>query len=142
MEERIGLVTVKRVISLVVRASEVTDHLREILTIAISDLEHYLKMKNERMNVSFVYIAVIYLSYGIYLYCAYQLNVSFISSFDTFNINFDLTGNLTDMFHIAIILGTFSGIMAGQLSSNNILSGFKHSIVFLVASIVLFVYII
>lgn len=142
MEERIGLVTVKRAISLVVRASEVTDHLREILTIAISDLEHYLKMKNERMNVSFVYTAVIYLSFGIYLYCAYQLNVSFISSFDNFNINFDLSGNLSDMFHIAIILGAFSGIMAGQLSSNNILSGFKHSVVFLVASIVLFVYII
>lgn len=142
MEERIGLVTVKRAISLVVRASEVTDQLREILTIAISDLEHYLKMKSQRMNVSFLYIAVIYLSIGIYLYSAYQLNVSFISSFNSFNINFDLNANQADMFHIAIILGTFSGLMAGQLSSNNLLSGFKHSIVFLVASIVLFVYII
>ncbi len=61
MEERIGLTTVKRAISLLVKASEVTDYIREILSIAVADLEHYLKMKNKRMNVSFVYLAVIYL---------------------------------------------------------------------------------
>ncbi|MBR5142396.1 MAG: type II secretion system F family protein, partial [Methanocorpusculum sp.] len=71
MEERIGLVSVKRAISLLVKASEVTDYIREILTIAIADLEHYLKMKSKRFNTSFVYLAIIYLSFGIYLFCAY-----------------------------------------------------------------------
>jgi flagellar protein FlaJ len=45
------------------------------------------------------------------------------------------------MFRIAIILGLFSGIMAGQLSAANIMAGFKHSVLFLVASVVLFVYV-
>lgn len=142
MEERIGLVSVKRAISLLVKASEVTDYVREILTIAISDLEHYIKMKSKRLNVSFVYLAVIYLSYGIYLYSAYQMNVAFISSFSSFDITFDLTSNKTDMFHIGIILAFFSGIMAGQMSSNSVLCGLKHSIIMLIATIITFVYII
>ncbi|PAV08618.1 type II secretion system F family protein [Methanocorpusculum parvum] len=142
MEERIGLVSVKRAISLLVKASEVTDYVREILTIAISDLEHYIKMKSKRLNVSFVYLAVIYLSYGIYLYSAYQMNVAFISSFSSFDITFDLTSNKTDMFNIGIILAFFSGIMAGQMSSNSVLCGLKHSIIMLIATIITFVYII
>jgi flagellar protein FlaJ len=141
MEERIGLVSVKRAISLLVRASEVTDYIREVLTIAISDLEHYLKMKTKRLNVSFVYLAVIYLSFGIYLYSAYEMNVAFVSSFKAYNVTFDLTSNIRQMFHIAIILGFFSGIMAGQLSSNNVLAGLKHASVFLAASVVLFIFI-
>ncbi|MFA5330793.1 MAG: type II secretion system F family protein [Methanoregula sp.] len=141
LEERIGLVSVKRAISLVVKASEITDQLREILTIAISDLDHYLKMKSKRFNVSFVYLAVIYLSFGIYLYCSYQLNDAFIASFVKMNVKFDIAGNVRDMFRVAIIIGGFSGLMAGQLSSNNVLSGLKHTIIFLVASIVVFVYV-
>jgi len=141
MEERIGLVSVKRAISLVVKASEITDYLRDILTIAIGDLDHYLKMKLKRFNVSFVYLAVIYLSFGIFLYCAYQLNDAFVASFREMNVTFDITGNVQDMFRVGIIIGGFSGIMAGQLSSNNILAGLKHTVVFLLASIALFVYI-
>lgn len=141
LEERIGLVSVKRAISLIVKASEITDQLREILTIAISDLDHYLKMKSKRFNVSFVYLAVIYLSFGIYLYCSYQLNDAFIASFVKMNVKFDISGNVRDMFRVAIIIGGFSGLMAGQLTSNNILAGLKHTIVFLVASIVVYVYV-
>jgi len=142
MEERIGLVSVKRAISLLVRASEVTDYIREILTIAINDLQHYIKMKTKRLNVSFVYLAVIYLSFGIYLYSAYQLNVAFISSFSAYDVSFDIGANVSEMFHVGIILGFFSGIMAGQLSSNNILAGFKHVCVMLAATVILFVFVI
>jgi flagellar protein FlaJ len=46
------------------------------------------------------------------------------------------------MFDIGIILGLFSGIMAGQFSSNSIFAGFKHSIVLLAASVAMFVFIV
>ena len=142
MEERIGLTTVKRAISLLVRASQVTDHIREILSIAVTDMEHYLKMKSKRFNVSFVYLAVIYLSFAIYLFAAYEMNVAFISSFSSFNVSFDISGNKQDMFIIGIILAFFSGIMAGQMSANTMLSGLKHSIIMLVMTIITFVYLI
>ncbi|NMB78075.1 MAG: secretion system protein [Methanomicrobiales archaeon] len=142
MEERIGLVSVKRAISLLVRASEITTNLRQIFIIAITDIEHYLKLKRERANTTIVYVMIIYLSFGIYLYTAYQLNVPFLASFtgQNMNVNIDTAGNLTEMFRIGIILGAFSGIMAGQFSSNSILAGFKHSIVLLSAALGLFVF--
>jgi flagellar protein FlaJ len=141
MEERIGVLMIKRAISLIVRASEVTDYIRDILMIAIGDMEHYLKMKRDRFTTSFAYIMIIYLSFGIFLYTAYVLNVSFITSFEKLNTTIDISGNVLDMFRIAIILGLFSGIMAGQLSAANIMAGFKHSVLFLIVSVVLFVYV-
>jgi flagellar protein FlaJ len=139
MEERIGLVSVKRAISLLVRASEITTNLKQIFIIAITDFEYYLKLKRERSNTTIIYVMIIYLSFGIYLYTAYQLNVPFLSAFQGMNVTVDTAGNLTSMFNIGIILATFSGIMAGQFSSNSILAGFKHSIVLLAATIALFV---
>jgi archaeal flagellar protein FlaJ len=142
MDQRIGLVSVKRVISLLVKAGEITSDLRQIFMIAIADFDHYLRMKRERANTAIVYVMIIYLSFGIYLFTAYQLNGPFMASFMTYNVNFNLSENITDMFRIGIILGVFSGIMAGQFSSNSILAGFKHSIVLLAAATVLFVVIV
>ena len=142
MEERIGLVSVKRAISLLVKASEITSNLRDIFLIAITDFEHYLKLKSERANTVIVYVMIIYLSFGIYLYTAYQLNGPFMSSFSSYNLNLNIAQNVTDMFSIGLILGLFSGIMAGQFSSNSVLAGFKHSIVLLAASVAMFVFII
>lgn len=142
MENRIGLVSVKRAISLLVKASEITSNLRQIFLIAITDFEHYLRMKRERTNTAIVYVMIIYLSFGIYLYTAYQLIGPFMAGCSTFNINFNMAQNVTDMFRIGIILGLFSGIMAGQFSSNSVLAGFKHSIVLLAAAVVVFVFIV
>jgi|GEM_PF-247644 len=139
MEERIGLVSVKRAISLLVRASEITANLKQIFIIAITDFEYYLRLKRERSNTTIIYVMIIYLSFGIYLYTAYQLNVPFLTAFKGMDINVDTAGNLTDMFRIGIILATFSGIMAGQFSSNSVLAGFKHSILLLAATVALFV---
>ena len=141
MEERIGVVMIKRAISLIVRASEVTNDIREVRIIAVGDMEHYLKLKNERYTVSFAYIMIVYLSFAIYLYTAFQ-SMSPSSHLLRNSIdNIDISGNTQDMFRIGIILGFFSGIMAGQLSAGSIYSGFKHAIVFLAATVVMFVYI-
>jgi len=141
MEERIGLVSVKRAISLLVRASEITANLKQIFIIAITDFEYYLRLKRERSNTTVIYVMIIYLSFGIYLYTAYQLNVPFLTAFKGLNVSVDTAGNLTEMFRIGIILATFSGIMAGQFSSNSVLAGFKHSIVLLAATIALFIFV-
>ncbi|MGB8892612.1 MAG: type II secretion system F family protein, partial [Methanoregula sp.] len=142
MEERIGLVSVKRAISLLVKASEITSNLRDIFVIAITDFEHYLKLRSERTNTAIVYVMIIYLSFGIFLYTAYQLNGPFMASFSSFNLNYNIAGNVTEMFDIGIILGLFSGIMAGQFSSNSILAGFKHSMVLLAAAVAMFIFVV
>lgn len=140
MEDRIGLVSVKRAMSLLVKASEVTDYIKDVLIIAINDFEHYLKLKKDRFNIAITYVMIVYLAVGIYMYTAYSLNVSFIASFTQFNISFDTSGNLTDMYRIGIVLGFFSGLMAGQLSANSVLAGFKHAVILILACFILFAY--
>jgi flagellar protein FlaJ len=142
MEDRIGIVSVKRAISLLVKASEVTDYIKDVLIIAINDFDHYLKLKRDRFNVAITYVMIVYLSVGIYLYTGYSLNVSFIASFSNFDLTFDTMGNLIDMFRIGLVLSFFSGLMAGQLSSNSVLAGLKHAIVLVAGCYVLFTYII
>jgi len=142
MEERIGLVSVKRAMSLLVKASEVTDYIKDVLIIAINDFEHYLKLKKDRFNIAITYVMIVYLAVGIYMYTAYSLNVSFVSSFTNFDIHFDTSGNLADMFRIGLVLGFFSGLMAGQLSANSILAGLKHAIILVLGCFVLFVFIV
>jgi len=142
MEDRIGLVSVKRAMSLLVKASEVTDYIKDVLIIAINDFEHYLKLKKDRFNIAITYVMIVYLAVGIYMYTAYSLNVSFISSFNSFNITFDTASNLTDMFRIGLVLGFFSGLMAGQLSANSILAGLKHAILLVLGCFILFMYVI
>ena len=142
MEDRIGLVSVKRAMSLLVKASEVTDYIKDVLIIAINDFEHYLKLKKDRFNIAITYVMIVYLAVGIYMYTAYSLNVSFISSFSSFKIAFDTAGNLTDMFRIGLVLGFFSGLMAGQLSANSILAGLKHAILLVLGCFILFMYVI
>lgn len=141
MENRVGLTNVKRSISLLVRASEVTDFIREILAIAVGDLEHYLKMKSKRFSASFAYVAIIYLSYGIFLFTAYVILGSFVGTFETMHVSFDIASSTQDMFIISIILAAFSGIMAGQMASNTPLAGLKHSMIMLIIAIVIFVFI-
>ncbi len=140
MEDRIGLVSVKRAISLLVKASEVTDYIKDVLIIAINDFEHYLKLKKDRFNVAITYVMIVYLSVGIYMYTSYSLNVSFISSFTNFDVSFDISSNLTDMFRIGLVLSFFSGLMAGQLSSNSVYAGLKHAIVLSFACFLLFTF--
>jgi len=142
MEDRIGLVSVKRAMSLLVKASEVTDYIKDVLIIAINDFEHYLKLKKDRFNIAITYVMIVYLAVGIYMYTAYSLNVSFVSSFTNFNISFDTSGNLTDMFRIGLVLGFVSGLMSGQLSANSVLAGLKHAILLVLGCFVLFVFII
>lgn len=142
MEDRIGLVSVKRAMSLLVKASEVTDYIKDVLIIAINDFEHYLKLKKDRFNIAITYVMIVYLAVGIYMYTAYSLNVSFVASFTNFNISFDTSGNLTDMYRIGLVLGFFSGLMAGQLSANSILAGLKHAVILVLGCFILFVFII
>lgn len=141
MEERIGVLSVKRAISLVIKASEVTDRIQEVMMIAISDFEYYLKLKQERFTSAFTYVAIVYLSFGVFLYTAYQLNVSFLESFSEL-ATINSSANIIDMFWVAILLGGFSGIMAGQLSVNNPFAGLKHTIIFLLLTVIVFVVVI
>ncbi len=133
---RVGTAGIRRVISLLVDASQATENLREILLRTIEDFEFGLKLKTERFISGFSYLFITYLSFYIFLYTVYSLNTSFISGFS--KIGTVSAPNLDLMYRISILLATFSGIIAGQMEKGHILYGLKHICIFLLSSIILF----
>ncbi len=132
---RIGVASVRRAISLLIKASEVTDNIRDILMITIEDFEYELKLKGERFNTGFAYLVIVYVSFYTFLYTIYSLQSSFFASLAGFSSGMETNSTV---YRIAIILALFSGIIAGQLEKGHILSGLKHICIFMTSSILLF----
>ncbi len=136
---RVGVSSIRRAITLLLRASEVTENVRDVLLTAIEDFEYGLKLKELRFATGFAYLAIIYLSFFILLYVSYSIVHAFLSRLPNYTPSQSL---LSMMYQIALILSVFSGIIAGQMEKGHILSGLKHMFVFLIASALTFEFLI
>lgn len=139
-ENRIGTPALRRAITLLVKASEVSDDTRDVLLIAAEDTENMLKLRDDRFQTSFVYIATVYIAFGTFLYVCYSFSTQFIPSM--YNLGGDNMLNIdqimSTMFNTCGILGFFSGIILGEMANGNFLSGLKHSVIFLIITFVFF----
>ncbi|RLI79285.1 hypothetical protein DRP05_04260 [Archaeoglobales archaeon] len=135
---RVGISSVRRVISLIVKASNVTENVRDILLISIEDFEYELKMKSDRFTTGFAYLVIIYVSFFTFLYTAYSMQSSFLAGLAKLNVPINLSGSLSLMYRISLILALFSGILSGQMEKGHILNGLKHVCVFMLSSFILF----
>ena len=120
MENRVGLPTVKRSLALIRCASKVTDYIHDILMVVVNDIKFYLQMKSKRFNSAFSYVAIVYISFGIFLFTAYVITGPLIASFEKYNMSMNLSGSIHDMFLISVILAYLSG----SKSTTVIVSGF------------------
>ncbi|RLI76999.1 secretion system protein [Archaeoglobales archaeon] len=138
---RVGISSIRRAISLIIRASEMTEDLRDILLISIEDFEHGLKMKGDRFASGFAYLVIVYVSFFTFMYTVYSMNSSFLVSLKKLNVPLNFAESLTLMYRTSLFLALFSGIIAGQMEKGNILHGLKHICIFMLASFFLFEYI-
>ena len=132
---RVGVSSIRRAITLLLRASEVTENIRDVLLTAIEDFEYELKLKDLRFATGFAYLAIIYLSFFILLYVSYSMVHAFLSRLPNYTPSYSL---LSMMYQVALMLSLFSGIVAGQMEKGHVLHGLKHVFVFLIASAVMF----
>ncbi|MHC1570645.1 MAG: type II secretion system F family protein [Methermicoccaceae archaeon] len=144
-ENRVRTLAVQRAVTLITKASEVAQNIQSVLLIAAVDAEHNLQLKKERYNNTFVYVVTIYISFAVFLYTSFTMGTSFIPSLTgvaegvpSTSAQVDLVKSLSTMFHTALILGLFSGLIAGKMSKGHVLYGIKHSIVFIIISYVMF----
>ncbi len=135
---RVGVSSIRRVISLIIEASQVTEELRDVLLISIEDFEHGLKLKSDRFVTGFAYLVVIYVSFFTFLYVGFSLHSSFLATFSKFSVPLNLHSSSEMMYRISIMLAVFSGVLAGQLEKGHVLSGLKHVCIFMVSAAILF----
>jgi flagellar protein FlaJ len=133
-ENRIGTPALRRSVTLLVKATEVSDDTRDVLLIAAEDAENMLKLKDDRLQTGFVYLATVYIAFGTFLYVCYSFSTQFMPSISELGGGsvLNISEITSTMFNTCGILGFFSGLILGEMAYGKLLSGLKHSLVFLV----------
>ena len=144
-EKRIESSAVSRIITLIVKASESTSDIRNVLSIAAKDADIGQRLKQERFANLLIYVLIVYLSFFVFLFIIVVLLVYFLSKMPTGGaVSMFKTSSLSNIktlfYHASLIQGFFSGLVAGQMSEGNMRAGLKHSIVMLVIAYVVFTY--
>jgi flagellar protein FlaJ len=138
LENRIGTPSMRRAITLLTKTSEMTDNVRDVLLIAAADAENTISLRKDRFNVTFIYIATIYISFGVFLYVCYSLSTQFMTSLAKLSPVVNISELNSIMFATCGLLGFFSGLIAGQMGEGRLLFGLKHTIILLLLTYLVF----
>ncbi len=135
-----------RVVALITKASESSGDIRQVLDIAAADTNMNLQLKKDKSVNMLIYLIIIYMSFLVFLYVVYSLTATFLPPMAkgaeaggaAFIKNFNLEFYKVYFYHTALIQALFSGMVAGVMGEGNFRSGFKHSIILMLISFLLF----
>jgi flagellar protein FlaJ len=150
-EERVSTPSIARTVTLITKASEMSGQIGVVLSIASSDAKMTEVLKRERMAEMFIYTAIVYLSFFVFLFVVGVLTTQFLPVL----ANISTTGLPTSgalsgigsipiqtinrlLYHACLVQALFSGMIAGQMGESSIAAGIKHSCVLLIIALVAF----
>jgi archaeal flagellar protein FlaJ len=150
-EERVSTPSIARTVTLITKASEMSGQIGEVLSIASSDAKMSEVLKKERLAEMFIYTAIVYLSFFVFLFVVAVLTTQFLPVLAHIPTSgLPATGALAGigsiptvtfgrlLYHACLIQALFSGLIAGQMGESSLAAGVKHSCVLLVISLVAF----
>ncbi len=150
-EERVSSPSIARTVTLITKASEMSGQISVVLSIAASDAKMTEVLKKERLIEMFIYTAIVYLSFFVFLFVVGVLATQFLpvlANITTTGI--PAVGAMSGigsipiqtinriLYHACIIQALFSGIIAGQMSEVSLEAGIKHSCVLIIITLVIF----
>ena len=151
--ERIDTPLVNRVVTIVVKASDAGGSVADVLTMVAHDTKEEQLSQAEREIQMSTYLAVIYISFFVFLVTIIILNLTFLPKIRIAGTNVALAAeeagiaggvggasldvSSIPMIQIAFFLASMvhavgDGIMAGVLQNGSIANGMKHSVILLV----------
>ncbi|MFB6282764.1 MAG: type II secretion system F family protein [Halobacteria archaeon] len=157
MSNRLKISRVSRVIKVVTKANESSGNLHGVLEVAARDVESEYKLDKERFQNMIIYTVIILISFLVFLFVIVILDKQFLSKMaevggsgggsaskdSPSGINFgDVPIDTYRMvfFHAAIIQGFGSGLVAGQMGEDDLLSGLKYGIVMMMLALIIFAF--
>ena len=150
-EERVRTPSIARTVTLITKASEMSGQISVVLSIAASDAKMTEVLKKERLIEMFIYTAIVYLSFFVFLFVVGVMATQFLpvlAHITTTGI--PQVGALSGigsipiqtinriLYHACLIQALFSGIIAGQMSEVSLESGIKHSCILIIITLVIF----
>jgi len=154
-EQRVSTPSIARTVTLITKASEMSGQIGEVLSIASSDAKMSEVLKRERLSEMFIYTAIVYLSFLVFIFVVGVL----VSQFLPVLANISTEGIPTSgvmagigsvptitfgriLYHACLVQALFSGLIAGQMGESSIAAGVKHACVLLIIALVAFNFVI
>lgn len=153
--QRVNTPKVQRVVAIIVKSSDAGGDVADVLTMVSHDTKEAQLTEDERRIAMSTYVAVIYISFLVFLVTIWILNVTFLpkmleasgalttgggaASAVSSPLAQDLPGviaNIRIAFFIATIVhGLGDGILAGVLDNGKIPTGLRHSFIMLIIAL-------
>jgi flagellar protein FlaJ len=140
VEYRTASIVLKRVVSLIIIASESTKNMKEILVMAADDAEAYMKVRRDRTANLMGQLIATYVSFGVYIYIYYTLKTQFIASFSGiagFGGMAVFSPIMIQGYFTSLLLAVFLGLIIGAMLESSVLSGLKHSFVMVLITVLI-----
>jgi archaeal flagellar protein FlaJ len=150
-EQRISTPMIARTVTLISKATRMSGSISDVLTIAGSDARMSETLKKERMSEMFIYTAVIYLAFIVFIFVVAVITTQFIPVMGNINTKgLPTTGAFAGfstvsmytisrlMYHGCLIQAFFSGIIAGQMGEASLSAGLKHAAIMLIIALIIF----
>jgi flagellar protein FlaJ len=154
-EQRISTPMIARTVTLISKATQMSGSIGDVLTIAGSDARMSETLKKERMSEMFIYTAVIYLAFIVFVFVVAVITTQFmpvLGNIDTKGLpqtgafaGFTAASMYTIsrlMYHGCLVQAFFSGIIAGQMGEASLSAGLKHAAIMLIISVIIFNFVI
>ncbi len=150
--ERVKTPMIQRVVAIIVKSSDAGGDVADVLTMVSHDTKENQLTEDERRIAMSTYIAVIYISFLVFLVTIWILNVTFLPKMLEASGALTSTGgvvqsplaenlpevvyNIKVAFFIATIVhGLGDGILAGVLDTGRIPNGLRHSFIMLLIAL-------
>ena len=150
--ERVKTPMVQRVVAIIVKSSDAGGDVADVLTMVSHDTKENQLTEDERRIAMSTYIAVIYISFMVFLVTIWSLNVTFLPKMLEASgalagaasaVQSPLAQNLPEVvynikvafFVAAIVHALGDGILAGVLDTGRIPNGLRHSFIMLIIAL-------
>jgi flagellar protein FlaJ len=141
-------------VKLITKANESSGNIQEVLEVAARDVDTAYKLDRERFQNMIIYTVIILISFLVFLFVIVILERQFLSAMAEeaagFNANSAGGGGGFSIeevpiktyrmifFHASVIQGFSSGLVAGQMGEDHVLSGLKYGIVMTLIAVAVF----
>ena len=149
MADRIGTPLAQRTISLFNEVGRSGGKLFEILDMVYSHVREVQDLQNERRRQVSPYVAMIYASFGVYIFVVFILFATFFSQIaGMVETGSPFGGQINPQvyhlwfFHMSLVEAIFAGFIAGKMSEGSMAAGLKHVLVLVTASLLIFTFLI
>ena len=142
---------IARTVTLITRASTMSSSISSLLRIAANDARMSENLRRDRFSEMFIYTAIVYLSFFVFIFVIGVITAQFLTVLaEQSKEGLAMAGPLANLgstslitidrllYHICLVQGLCSGLMAGLMGESSIKAGVKHSCILIIGALIAF----